>query len=391
MVALTLTNQNRTSDVSEVNINLSSGICVFPDKRQIKLKKFLTQTDFEHPLLTEMVNPSSSDFYHYEYDDIDGLLRTAIFVYATLLRVKKPQRCRFKINPSPNFKHTKITEQIFFSINSKKSAQESIRTYQLESIIHSMKGKKFNFSFSNDVIIDDQFTFEELPKSVHADELYNTHPEIITALKSPQNASRFELRYISIDIGLCVFSKESLEPGENLFLYTGIKTMHVPATMAYNYICPDDCLNLSLDAYHLGNMARFVNHAPNPNKKNSDHPTLLEANLKATYYVLNGICFVAYKTIKKILPGEQLLVSYGNKYFQHIPLIEFDAQGELINTNNTIYQKYFRKYLRKKWGLIPIRIMANHGVKAAKTYLLVRMGIITATITLLTGSINYFL
>ena len=389
MVALTLTNQNKTSRDSEVNIKLSSGICVFPDKRQIKLKQFLNQTDFKHPLLTETVNPNSSDFYHYEYDDIDGLLRAAIFVYATLLRVKKPERCQFKINPSPTFKRTKITEQLFFSINSKKSAQESIRAHQLESIVRSLKGNKF--IFSNDVIIEDSFTFEELPQSVHADELYNTHPEIITALKSPNNSSRFELRYISIDIGLGVFSRESLEPEENLFLYTGIKTMHVPETMAYKYICPDDCLNLSLDAYHLGNMARFVNHAPNPNKKNSNHPILLEANLKATYYVLNGICFVAYKTIKKILPGEQLLVSYGNNYFQQIPLIEFDAQGELIDMNNTIYQKYFRKYLRKKWELIPIRIMANHGVQAAQTYLLVRIGIIFGTLSLIAGTINYLL
>ncbi len=384
MVNIALTNKNPRSQDRRVNINITTGISTFADGREIPLKQLLGELDFEHPLLKVQSTPTPDDVFHYEYDDLDGLFYAAIFVYSTLLHVDKPLDCQFKINPSQAFRPSQCAEDVYFSINSQQPAKESISISQLESLICHLSG--FKFEYSNDIIIEDLFTIADLPDSIDGDALYSADPTKIALLKTMANDKRYELRYINFDIGFGVFSREAISTGDVISFYTGIKTIHIPTTFEYTFENKLDCLNMSLDARQHGNITRFVNHAPSrvdTDKMNPSRGPFLKANVKATCYYLNGMEFIVYQANKDILPGEQLLVDYGARYFQKGGMNRFNTRGRPIDTN----KKNIRNNAQKK--LILIRIMANHGVRKAQMYLFVRMMVIVAVILIIMGALNY--
>jgi hypothetical protein len=394
VVNLTLTNQNpraQENNNQQVIINFSTKRCKFSNQKDISIKQLLKDSNFNHPLLLEPIpHPQKNKaMYCYEYDDIDGLLYSAIFVYSALLHAKTPSTCKFKITPSATFQRTITKENIDFSIRANKKAQETVNMQQLAGIVKALRNHSFNFS--NELIIEDEFTYEWLPEAVDGDTLYQSEQDIVTLLKTPQNTSRFELRYISSDIGLGVYAKTTIAPDEVIGIYTGKKAIQFTNTFAYRFLCYCDCLGMDLDAYHSGNITRFINHAPEDNTRevNTLRIAPLEANIKANTPILSGIGLIVYTATKTILPGEQLLVDYGSKYFKHAPQTHFNAEGHLIDTDNKLLSKYKRKYHRKKWNIVPIRIMANHGVKSAQTYLLLRISTIALIITALTFGLNW--
>lgn len=64
---------------------------------------------------------------------------------------------------------------------------------------------------------------EELPSLVDGDGLYHSDVGIIELLKVPIDFKRYELRYISTAIGFGVFSKETINKGEIISFYSGVK------------------------------------------------------------------------------------------------------------------------------------------------------------------------
>ena len=116
LTTLALSNQNPQSQYRTAMINLDTGLCTLDDTLCIDKKHLIHETDFSHPLLNEQVIPPMDNVYHYEYDDIDGLLSAAQYVYATLLHTDNAGACQFSIKPSPAYKATTPIKEIYFSI-----------------------------------------------------------------------------------------------------------------------------------------------------------------------------------------------------------------------------------------------------------------------------------
>ena len=377
MVTISLSNRNPLSQCQLAHINIATGICTLADNRQIERRHLVNELDFSHPLLTEQYITKATDhLYHYQYDDIDGFLYSAIYVYSTLLHVDEPQRCQFKISPSTLFKRAEFKPSVYFSINSNKAAQEVISIRQLEALISHLIG--FKFEYSEDFIIDELFTMDDLPSSVDGDNLFKTSLEITQLLKSPSDFAHLELRYIDPTIGFGVFARRVIQPGEILSLYTGKKKLHIDH-VKYAYARLNDCLSMYIDARQFGNLMRFVNHAPHPSKSLAPKSVLLEANADITHHYLHGIQVVAYSANRVITQGEQLFVDYGEQAAEQGYSIRFIKNGKMLGVN-----------LKTRWDnalkkVTQLKIMAIYGVKRAQIYLLLRMFMILTAIFVFIG------
>lgn len=379
MVTISLSNKNPDSQYRQVVIDLDTDKCVLDDKQEVARKQ-LSSIGFQHPLITERSIPTSDQVFHYEYDDIDGLLHSALYVYSTLLHAENPLSCKFKINPSPVFQCPKSIESLYFSIHSHQSAQESISITQLEDIVAHFNGYKFEFL--EGIVIDEEFATKDLPKSIDGELLYKTDLELVELLKTPCDHDRYELRYINPAIGFGVFSREAIKKGENIFFYGGVKknsNTHDIYDVSYAFDLRLDCLKMFLDAREYGNIARFVNHAPNPGKNNPLlwRKPLLEANVNTTSNYLNGVEIVIFAASRDISKGEQLLVDYGNKFFKSASMSRFKSNGKISIRN------IFKNKVQKK--VAQIRVMASYGVQKAQQYLLLRMFVIVVSIVVLMG------
>ena len=383
MVNIALTNRNPDSPDRQVTIHLETGVCTFVDHRTVELKRLLSDSDFSHPLFTEAFTAAPDYFFHYQYDDIDGLLRSAIFVYSVLLQVDKPLACRFKINPSPIFQRVNVPKDIYFSTHSYKSARKMIEIAQLCDLVKHRGG--YEYKFSEDILIDDLFTLEELPETLDGDSLYQTDLEVLHLLKSPHDFKAYELRYINRGVGYGAFSRGDIKKGEILFLYSGVKTANQPDNLDYTYNNRRDSLNMFLDARLQGNITRFINHAPNPSSDNItvDSSSLLEANMKTTYYYLNGIEVVGYKAIRDILKGEQLFVDYGALFFGEAEPRRFKANGQVMGPNKKKYMESSSQTLKQ------LRMMARFDIREAQSYLRLRMFVIVLVMVTLMGVLKY--
>ena len=385
MVQLSLTNRNPHSRHHSVIINLSTRVCTFDDKQDVDLKYLLTNSDFNHPLLTEPFTSVSDHVFHHEYDDVDGLLYAAIYVYSTLIHVDNPFECKFKINPSSAFQHAKVEKHIYFSINSQEPAKELVSITQLEKFIGEMGGFKFNFS--EDTLIHDEFTIDDLPALVKGDALYDADPKMVGLLKTPIDHSRYELRYINGDVGLGVFARSTIPKGDIIAVYTGIKTIHLDPPRNYAYIPSLDALNMYLDARPHGNIARFINHALRTEERTDtpSQPLVLNPNNSAMSHYLNGIEITVYVANREILSGEQLLVDYGELFFKNKKnnIYRFGKNGEIFKQNNAFTTTILEKELRHKM------IMATHGVHKAQTYMLKRMLKVVMVIVISMCALNY--
>lgn len=379
MVNIALTNHNQSSKQLRVNINIITGRCTFDDDREMALNDLLNQSDFKHPLLEEKWGATSTNVFHYEYDDMDGLMHSTRFVYSTLLRVNNPEACQFKINPSSVFPSLNISDKVYFSMDRHKVARELISISQLESLIRDLY--RVNFKFSEDLIIEGALTVDDLPQCINGDDLYQVDAHILELLKLSRDINRYELRYISPTIGFGVFSRNVIKKGEMIGIYSGIKTIHVLETFKYAFEKGEDILGMYLDASQQGNLQRFINHAPNNNP--SQRTSFFEANVVSKMYYINGIESIVFFAKKNVLIGEQLLVNYGDKYFMEAPLIRFTADGRLIHKNK------WRLRTNTENKTHHIRMMANHGIKSAQAYIFFRTLIITALISACIGGLNH--
>lgn len=387
LVKLKLANHHPDSLVRRVTINLASGVCTYSDKRKVSLSEFLECSDFKHPLLDEPVTSSEHPVYHYEYDSLQGLFRSGIYVYSTLLRASKPQACQFKINPASTFPHRPLTEAFYFSMNYQQVAQEQLPRRQLEVLISYFC--QIPFQFLDDILIQDQFEFCDLPRVVDGDALYQQEIELtglVQRLIKANVPSRYELRLINQKIGFGVFCRQKLQKDDLIGVYAGVKSINVPLPHYYAFLKGSDCLGMQLDGRHYGNMTRFINHAPSATQDEQDQNAamFLTANVKAQTYNLQGIVWVVYQTMREIAVGEQLLVDYGSAYWSEgsADISQFNRQGQLVERR--------RKSLWSRWRyrLFLLRTMAKYGVEKAQRYLLLRTLLIAGVVVVLVIALN---
>ena len=395
MVKITLTNHNPSSKYRKVLIDIAAGSCLLDNEKEISLKHLTNSTDFNHPLLSHPFTDihSHDNVYKYVYDDVDGLLLSAIYVYSILLKVDDPKVCTFIIKPSTTFQWSKPQGGLYFSINHLKEAKELISIDQFERFVGHLARNKvkhdydvdidFAFEFLDDIIINNQFTLQELPKTIDGDLLCSTDLNVVELLKKPTILERFELRYINPAIGLGVYSRGVIKKDEPICVYSGVRIKLPSDSIKYVFFSDSDIFNTSTDAVQYGNLGRFINHAASEreNSPRSNNSDILKANVKHQYIQLNGIEVVLLSANRDIQKDEQLLLDYGARYFSYYPEFLLKQNGACIGNKKTL-----KKAHRKK--LEEIRIIARQGVKAAQFYLYKRMLTLSGLLFLLIIALN---
>lgn len=374
LTTITLTNHNSESEYTEATISIASGKCTLINNQDVTAHQLINDAGFIHPLLKDYKTDTSTHVFHYEYDDLDGLLRAPTYVYSSLLKSTTPQTCKFKISPSPIFQRTQTRESLYFSINAHQPAQELITILQFEAIVSGVGG--YSFKFINNLFIDEEISLDDLPSSIQAGELSKSDNLIKTFINSPCDLNRFEIRYIGPVMKFGVFSRERIKEGEMLFCYGGKKKISKAHT-CYSFVHEFDCLNLTTDAREFGNLARFINHAPDPCENAS--PLLLVANIVIKFFYISGHQVIIFSTTRDIEPGEQLLVNYGALFFKKLQPTRFKSS----NKAPPWYKKIIAANSLNR--LNHLRIMAHHGVKDAVRYLRVRTICIISVIWILTS------
>lgn len=379
MVKLSLSNHNRP-DASPVILDLLTGLYTLPDGREVTREALIEQEEFSHPLLDEPYTATTQRDFHYTYDDFEGLVYSATFVYKTLLHAKDPSACTFTVSPSKTFKKTPLPEHLYFSINPYQKATQALPLTQLERLIQVYSNE--HFEFSHDVHFEDTFSLKDLPQSVDADKLYDTSSQAQQLLKTPPQFDLYELRYIDPAVGFGIFCRQNILKGQCIGVYNGIKKAQRPDNRAYLYCARLDVLGTEVDARPLGNLTRFINHAPTPKKhKTPEAPGCLAPNIATERYPIRGIEFVFYIAKQDILPGEQLLVDYGLDFFKDDVCIQFKPGQKRV------YPKKTRP--KASEGIAALRIMANEGIHEAKRYLLLRSLKITLVILGFAWALNH--
>ena len=108
LVTITLTNKKPHFQNQLVTINIDKGTCNFADNKELSIKQLINNPDFSHPLLSEPFTQPPDYVFHYEYNNIDEMLYSGIYVYSRLIQTDNPLKCTFKINPSPLFSLCKM-------------------------------------------------------------------------------------------------------------------------------------------------------------------------------------------------------------------------------------------------------------------------------------------
>lgn len=377
MVKITLTNQVKESPYKKAILDISIGICLIDEKEEMDLA-LLDSTSFQHPLLSHPSLKSETTDYQYSYNDMQGLLNTAKYVYATLLHTKNPKSCRFIINPEPQFFTQKAIYKIPFSLDPNNAANQFISVSQINGIISQSSHHSFHF-FDN-LLIDTILLYDDLPSMIDGDELFNCDPIAYELLNKPDAFDQCELRNINHFIGFGIYAREDIKKGTAICLYQGRKEN--PKDKRYHFIPRHDALGLGIDARLYGNIGRFVNHAPPTDGTKSSDPRFLDANLIGERYVVYGIEVIIFTTVKDIRKNEQLLVDYGARYFEGGDEYRFNVHGSLCDPQGKrLQEKHHDK-------LSILRIMAKNGITQA-AYQLLRRPLIAVVIVLAIAVILY--
>ena len=359
MVNISLTNHHSDTAFKYATVDILTGLVTLSDGRELKDIQALAHEPFTHPLLLEPYTPQSNHHFHYTYDDLNGLLYSAIFVYSVLINTDSPLACQFTIQPSAQFKPTRLTGNLHFSLNYRKTSNSTITLEELKRLISKNLGLPFFFSDAL-VIHADKLTLEKLPTTVNGDRLYEATPTAMQALTASVDLTCYELRYINPTIGFGIFARTLVKKNTIISIYSGMNVLEPPNTFAYSYTTKLEILNMRTDAEQQGNLTRFINHAPTT-AENKNHAV---ANMETNPYCLHGIGFVVFVTKRNILPGEQLLIDYTPSYFGEIKPFYFKKNGRFM------YPK--RKIKLEKNKLEHIRSMASEGFQAARRYLWMR-------------------
>lgn len=116
------------------------------------------------------------------------------------------------------------------------------------------------------------------------------------------------LRWLGQDIGYGVFAEQDIAKDELIGIYTGVVMDRKKiASKDYAWAYPATTVEgtrISLDAKYEGNELRFINHSYNPN------------SVVRFIIGIDGLWHVCYVASKEIKKGQQILVSYGKKYWQ---------------------------------------------------------------------------
>jgi|GEM_PF-2268321 len=144
-------------------------------------------------------------------------------------------------------------------------------------------------------------------------------------------------------VGYGVFASAEIPKGTIIGRYAAKKQSFAsPEEFFQTYSAKDSsyCLDVEgkvYDAKEAGNMTRFINHAPTEQELESFviDPTIREAVATDNLEPLLVEGEIILRTKQKILPNQELFLSYGINYWQKIgkPCFLFDKQGAILDSS----------------------------------------------------------
>ncbi|KKP35323.1 MAG: Histone-lysine N-methyltransferase, H3 lysine-9 specific 3 [candidate division TM6 bacterium GW2011_GWF2_32_72] len=216
---------------------------------------------------------------------MNNLLKKLIIIVALILCVILIKKNIWKKNPAIH--DPKQIEKIFLQIIYSSDTKISAETKKILDACGVQKNLKMNG------IIDE-----------------NSHeyPHLLQQVMSHKTAKCY-IKKISDQVGYGCFAAETIKAYELVSEYTGLIKTSVTDTQ-YNWEIPlmffynNMPYSLYMDGKNYGNFMRFVNASKNP-------------NIDVRYiFDKSGYPHVLYIANKNIIKGEQLLVSYGKKYWE---------------------------------------------------------------------------
>lgn len=376
MVRITLSNQAEQSKVKKVTLDLDKGLCFLNKSEGIALSE-LSALSFEHPLLSHPILSLKEGVYQYVYDDYEGLFATSKWVYATLIHAKEPVECRFKVAPSKNYLRLKKQYKFFLSMDYRKPATELMDVGQLNQVITQLSETPFHYQ--DTLVIDQSFSFADLPKEVNGDELFYTDSGIEQILFHPEHLAKFEIRYINRYIGFGIFARKKIDKEELLGIYCGMKEIKQPAACAYYFLPHSDNLHMGTDAKNYGNFTRFINHAPTQGKGQTR-----TANLITSIYKQNGMLTIVFKALRAIEKNEQLFIDYGEQMVEKLSPLLFNERSESLDVHNNVIKETFSQRSSM------LRAMFRAGIKSAFFPLYKRVLFTVLLVVFLLLLVNFF-
>lgn len=370
MVRIALTNQNSNSLYKTAIVDLSERTCLLNNEDKINLYYF-KKLDFSHPLLSETLDHSPTNSYCYHFDDLADLWLLPRRIYGALIHNNNSADTKFTLSPSASFYKLKTIYQIPFSLDFHREAKERITVNQLNNIVSYFSD--FQFQFQDKLVINTEFHYSDLPAEVDGDALYTKDEKLMKLLEQADDFETLELRYINHFIGFGVFARQNLSKGTCISFYYGKKKLK-PQKMNYFFHPKLDSLNMGIDARECGNIARFINHAPDAE---DCPPSFMTANLISISYNIFGIEVMAFFALRDIKKGDQLLFNYSKKYFDKLELFKFKLDGNLVNSNN---EKLVDNREQKNASL---RVFARNGIKQALFKLIKHYSLVVLTILVL--------
>lgn len=360
MVDILLSNYNQSDPVKSVVVRVSSDehICTlrFQDGQSetLQAKVFLDKykSRFSHPVLSAELASYKKGDYCISYRDMLELQTVLSRFYATLIYFA-PKTIRIEYEGE-----WEAPSALPLSISHKQKAMQTVGMREFERFV-SAQYAGLPFRWFEGILIHDTFKLEDLPPLIKGDLLLEGKTlKEIGIMDTPP----VELRYISDEIGLGVFAKDTIAKGQALFMYSGrsVPKSNKPSA-GYRFDIVGDGLGRNVDACFEGSYARFVNHAPIVDEKSP-----LKANLSYLQVNYYGIAMIVFKSLREINPGEQLLIDYGNEYWLSDWYYFEKADNKVLNQVGHTDKKALhvsRNTLRK---------MAQSGIRQAQLKLLER-------------------
>ena len=314
MTTIHIPNHCDAAEITELEFDLQTGQFCTKDKKIIKKQDIGLVFPFKHPILTEKtLLPAKSNFYRYVYTNNAEFYLALRYIYATLLQSETPDKCFFHIQPSEKFFLDTKSLVFYFSNDVKKSATQKLSVRQFNGMMTEIYAK--TFKYCDQVFLDEVLTRADLPPTINADDLYFENTQY-QPFDSQTVLEKCEIRYINSKVGFGVFARCEIPKGIAIAQYCGKYMPKKNAYMNYSYKPGENCgYNLLLDAQYCGNIARFVNHAREPDDSTKSD-TFLRANLLAENHPKFGNRRIMLITTRNIQQGEQLLSYYGEDYIK---------------------------------------------------------------------------
>ncbi|HEV2614203.1 MAG TPA: SET domain-containing protein-lysine N-methyltransferase [Gammaproteobacteria bacterium] len=138
----------------------------------------------------------------------------------------------------------------------------------------------------------------------------------------------FAICEINSTVGKGVFATHPIKANTLIGIYAGILDLALGRySTAYGLYCTVDSDFFYYDSLRYRNITGYIQHAPSHSLMN-----IAIANIKPEAIIQRGIPVSCFITTQDIAAGEQLLLDYGEYYWEEKPFQLFDKKGQIISS-----------------------------------------------------------